>query len=55
MNKELNVEEISCVKDLLKTGLLEGASITYISEKKQVLLVLYIYAVLCLVLLGVPG
>ncbi|XP_078159928.1 uncharacterized protein LOC144555463 isoform X2 [Carex rostrata] len=35
-NEELNVEEIFCVKDLLKTGLFEGASITYISEKKQV-------------------
>ena len=30
-NKEHNVEEIFCVKDLLKTGLFEGASITYIS------------------------
>lgn len=36
MNKELSAEEISCVKDLLKTGLLEGASITYIKEKNQV-------------------
>jgi hypothetical protein len=53
MNK-VNVEEISCVEDLLKTGLLEGACITYISEKNQVL-VLYIYAILCLLLLGVRG
>lgn len=46
-NKELNVEEIFCVKDLLKTGLFEGASITYISEKKQVYLIYLFYVQFC--------